>query len=255
MPDTASSAAQPPVPADPAAPPALQITGLEVRYGVVPALRGASVSVQSGEIVGLVGPNGAGKSTLLQAVMGALPVARGTIAYEGRSIVGVRTERIVRSGIALVPEGRHIFPDLTVEENLRLGLVGRSVADGVQEDRQWVSGLFPVVHDFRKRQAGLLSGGQQQQLAIARALLAKPRLLLLDEPSLGLAPSVVETVWSALAGIRDAGVTILLVEQRAQITVSFADRTYVLGDGMIKMELTPRDAGDTDRMVEAYFGA
>jgi branched-chain amino acid transport system ATP-binding protein len=233
----------------------LEVDGLEVRYGAVPALRGASLSVERGEIVGLVGPNGAGKSTLLHAVMGALPVARGTVAFEGRPIVGVSTERIVRQGLALVPEGRHIFPHLTVEENLRLGLVGRGTTDGAGTDLERVRILFPVIHEFRRRPAGLLSGGQQQQLAIARALVSKPRLLLLDEPSLGLAPTVVETVWNALSEIRGTGVTILLVEQRAQITVGFADRTYVLGDGRVKMQLTPQDAGDTDRMVEAYFGS
>jgi branched-chain amino acid transport system ATP-binding protein len=232
----------------------LEIESLEVRYGAVPAVRGASLTVGRGEIVGLVGPNGAGKSTTLLTIMGVLPAANGSIRYDGNSILGTRTERIVRSGIALVPEGRHIFDDLTVEENLRLGLVGRSQTDGVEADREWIYGLFPVVRDFASRQAGVLSGGQRQQLAIARALIAKPRMLLLDEPSLGLAPSVVDTVWNALAEIRSGGVTILLVEQRAQITVGFADRSYVLGAGRIKMELTRADAGDTDRLVEAYFG-
>jgi branched-chain amino acid transport system ATP-binding protein len=234
---------------------ALEVHELEVRYGAVPALRGATLSIDQGEIVGLVGPNGAGKSTLLHAVMGALPIAGGSVRFEGRPLAGVPTERIVRQGMALVPEGRHIFPDLSVDENLRLGLVGRGSANGIAEDLQWVGTLFPVVHEFRHRQAGLLSGGQQQQLAIARALVSKPRLLLLDEPSLGLAPSVVETVWSTLSQIRENGVTILLVEQRAQITVGFADRTYVLGDGRVKMQLTPQDADDTERMVEAYFGS
>jgi len=235
--------------------PALQVDELEVRYGAVPALRGATLSIEAGEIVGLVGPNGAGKSTLLHAVMGALPIAGGSVRFEGRPLAGVPTERIVRQGLALVPEGRHIFPDLTVDENLRLGLVGRGSTDGIPEDLERVKALFPVVHEFRARQAGLLSGGQQQQLAIARALVSKPRLLMLDEPSLGLAPSVVETVLNTLSEIRSAGVTILLVEQRAQITVGFADRTYVLGDGRVKMQLTPQDADDTERMVEAYFGS
>lgn len=234
---------------------ALDVDELEVRYGAVPALRGATLSIEQSEIVGLVGPNGAGKSTLLHAVMGALPIARGTVRFEGQPLRGVATERIVRQGLALVPEGRHIFPDLTVDENLRLGLVGRASNDGLSSDLEWVRTLFPVVHDFRHRQAGLLSGGQQQQLAIARALVSKPRVLLLDEPSLGLAPTVVDTVWNALSQIRSTGVSILLVEQRAQITVGFADRTYVLGNGRVKMQLTPQDADDTERMVEAYFGS
>jgi branched-chain amino acid transport system ATP-binding protein len=235
--------------------PMLEVDGLDVRYGAVPAVRSATLSVGQGEIVGLVGPNGAGKSTTLLALMGAVPVAGGAIRFEGRSIVGMPTEKIVRQGIALVPEGRHIFDHLTVAENLRLGLVGRASKQDVDADLEWIYGLFPVVRDFRRRQAGVLSGGQQQQLAIARALIARPRVLLLDEPSLGLAPSVVQTVWQALGEIRSGGVTILLVEQRAQITVGFADRTYVLGNGTIKMELTPRDAQDTERMVEAYFGS
>jgi branched-chain amino acid transport system ATP-binding protein len=235
--------------------PVLEIDSLEVRYGAVPAVRGASLTVGRGEIVGLVGPNGAGKSTTLLATMGVIPAARGAIRFEGRSILGTPTERIVRQGIALVPEGRHIFDDLTVEENLRLGLTGRRARDGVDADLEWIHGLFPVVAEFRRRQAGVLSGGQRQQLAIARALIARPRVLLLDEPSLGLAPSVVDTVWGALAEIRAGGVTILLVEQRAQITVGFADRTYVLGNGAIRMQLTPRNADDTERMVEAYFGS
>jgi branched-chain amino acid transport system ATP-binding protein len=235
--------------------PMLTLDRVEVRYGAVPALRGASITVGRGEVVGLVGPNGAGKSTLLHAVMGDAPVTAGSILFEGESVLGVAPEQIARRGIAMVPEGRHIFNNLTVEENLRLGLVGRSAPNGVQADLDWVKTMFPVVHDFRRRQAGVLSGGQQQQLAIARALVAKPRLLLLDEPSLGLAPSVVEAVWKALGEIRAGGMTILLVEQRAQITVGFADRTYVLGNGVVKMQLTPADAQDTDRMVEAYFGS
>ena len=144
---------------------ALEVQELEVRYGAVPALRGATLTVEAGEIVGLVGPNGAGKSTLLHAVMGALPITAGSVRFEGRSLAGVPTERIVRQGLALVPEGRHIFPDLTVDENLRLGLVGRGSTNGIASDLEWVGTLFPVVNEFRQRQAGLLSGGQQQQLA------------------------------------------------------------------------------------------
>jgi branched-chain amino acid transport system ATP-binding protein len=235
--------------------PMLEIDSLEVRYGVVPAVRGATLSVGRGEVVGLIGPNGAGKSTTLLATMGVVPAAGGRVMLEGRSIVGTRTEQIVRSGMALVPEGRHIFDDLTVEENLSLGLVGRGASNGTGADLEWIYTLFPVIKEFRKRHAGLLSGGQQQQLAIGRALIARPKVLLLDEPSLGLAPTVVEAVWEALAEIRGHGVSILLVEQRAQITVGFADRTYVLAGGQVTMQLTPRDAADTDRLIAAYLGS
>jgi branched-chain amino acid transport system ATP-binding protein len=238
-----------------AAEPLLEVDGLDVRYGAVPAVRGVDLKVQRGEIVGVIGPNGAGKSTTLLAVMGAVAAARGDIRLEGRSIAGRRTEEIVRRGVALVPEGRHIFAGLTVDENLRLGLVGRRDPEGVEADLAGVHELFPVVHEFRDRQAGALSGGQQQQLAIARALLARPQVLLLDEPSLGLAPAVVEAVWDALDEIRRRQVTIVLVEQRAQITVELADRTYVLSGGEVRTTMTPRDAGDTERLTAAYFGS
>jgi branched-chain amino acid transport system ATP-binding protein len=187
--------------------------------------------------------------------MGAVPVHAGDIRLRGGSIAGQRPEDIVRAGVALVPEGRHIFGGLTVADNLNLGLVGRRDGNGRRDDLGWIAQLFPVVEEFRERQAGALSGGQQQQLAIARALLAGPDVLLLDEPSLGLAPTVVETVWDALRQIRERGVTIVLVEQRAQITVALADRTYVLTGGRIAATLTPSDAADTARLVAAYFGS
>jgi branched-chain amino acid transport system ATP-binding protein len=232
--------------------PLLALDELEVRYGTTPAVRGLSLTVDRGEIVGLIGPNGAGKSTTLLAIMGVVAPHGGDVRLAGRSVCGMRTEAVVRRGISLVPEGRHIFAGLTVEENLRLGLVGRRDDAGVKDDLEWVYGLFPVVRDFGSRQAGLLSGGQQQQLAIARALIAGPEMLLLDEPSLGLAPTVVDTLFAALASIRDR-VTILLVEQRAQRTVAFADRTYVMSNGILRMTLTPADAGDSAKMIGAYF--
>jgi len=235
--------------------PMLAVEGLEVRYGAVPAVRGVSLEVQKGEIVGLIGPNGAGKSTTLHAIMGLVPVRSGDIRVGGRSIRGRKPETISRSGVTLVPEGRRIYADFTVEENLRLGQVGRRAGNGVDGGLEWVYELFPIVEEFRKRQAGHLSGGQQQLLAIARALVARPDLLLLDEPSLGLAPKVVDVVFGVLAQIRERGVTVLLVEQRAQRTVAFADRTYVLSNGDLRMTLTPDDAGDTERMVDAYFGS
>ena len=235
----------------------LELVGLEVRYGAVPAVRGLSIGLEQGEIVGLIGPNGAGKSTTLHAIMGVVPAHGGEVRLHGGSIQGRSPERIARAGVALVPEGRRIFGDFTVEENLRLGLAARRKENGADRDRDfdWVHELFPVVKEFARRAAGTLSGGQQQQLAIARALVAQPDVLLLDEPSLGLAPQLVDVVFEALTRIRERGVTVLLVEQRAQRTVAFADRTYVLSSGAITTTLTPRDAGDTDRMIAAYFGA
>ena len=228
----------------------LVLEDLEVRYGAVRAVRDLSLEVEPGEIVGLIGPNGAGKSSTLRAIMGAAPVAGGDVRLGRTSLVGRRPEDVARSGIALVPEGRRIFAELTVEENLRLGLAARrSSRDGF--DR--VYDLFPVVHEFRRRSAGALSGGQQQQLAIARALVAEPDVLLLDEPSLGLAPQLVDVVFEALAAIRDAGIAVLLVEQRAQRTVALADRSHVLANGELRLTLGPEDAGDTERLVAAYL--
>ena len=214
-----------------------------------------TLEVRSGEIVGLIGPNGAGKSTLLHAIMGLVPSEQGEISLGGASLRGYSPERVARSGIALVPEGRRIFAGLTVEENLRLGLAGRRSREGADEDIEAVYELFPVVSEFRRRPAGVLSGGQQQQLAIGRALVARPDLLLLDEPSLGLAPKIVDIVFAALAEIRRRGLTVLLVEQRAQRTVAFADRTYLISNGEMRLSLTPADAGDSARMVAAYFAA
>ena len=231
----------------------LELDGLEVAYDGVPALRGLHLTVGRGEIVGLIGPNGAGKSTTLHAVMGLVRAARGEIRFSGRSIRGRAPEQVARAGIALVPEGRRIYPHLTVDENLRLGFAASrrrgSRAKVLDELRE----LFPVLGRYRKRHGGVLSGGEQQQLAIARALAAEPELILLDEPSLGLAPTVVDSVFEALARIRERGVPSLLVEQRGQRTVAFADRTYVLSNGEVQAELTPADAGDTSRLVAAYF--
>jgi len=233
----------------------LDVAGLEVRYGSVPAVRGIDLSVGHGEIVGLIGPNGAGKSTTLHTIMGVVRASAGDVRLRGVSIRGRAPEQIVRAGIALVPEGRRIYAELTVEENLRLGLSGRRTRSGAAEAVAGVFELFPIIEESRHREAGLLSGGQQQQLAIGRALVAEPDVLLLDEPSLGLAPTVVDTVFEALRTIRERGVTILLVEQRAQRTVALADRTYVLSNGELRMTLGPEDAGDTRRMVDAYFGS
>ncbi|HET7745283.1 MAG TPA: ABC transporter ATP-binding protein [Gaiellaceae bacterium] len=232
---------------------ALELREIEVAYGGVPAVRKVSLSVAPGEIVGLIGPNGAGKSTTLHAIMGVVPLRAGSITFGGSSLGGLAPEKIARSGIALVPEGRRLFAELTVDENLRLGLAGRPNGGDPAKDLEVVRELFPIVSEFRDRQAGALSGGQQQQLAIARALVASPSILLLDEPSLGLAPKVVELVFETLQTIRERGLGILLVEQRAQRTVALADRTHVLASGELRLTLTPDDAADTERMVAAYL--
>jgi branched-chain amino acid transport system ATP-binding protein len=229
----------------------LEVTDLGVAYGGVPAVRAVSLSIAPGEIVGLIGPNGAGKSTTLHAIMGLVPVRAGDIRLDARSLRGRSPESIARSGVALVPEGRRLFGELTVDENLRLGLAGRRSRDS--EDLADVLELFPVVEESRSRPAGTLSGGQQQQLAIARALVARPSMLLLDEPSLGLAPTVVDLVFATLRTIADSGIGVLLVEQRAQRTVALAERTHVLANGELRLTLTPDDAADTDRMVAAYL--
>jgi branched-chain amino acid transport system ATP-binding protein len=232
---------------------ALTLEALDVRYGGVQAVRGLSFEVAPGEIVGLIGANGAGKSSTLHAIMGVAPVVGGDVRLGGVSLRNRRPEDIARSGIALVPEGRRIFAELTVEENLRLGLAARrsrGPADGVLKS---VYELFPIVEEFRGRNAGALSVGQQQQLAIARALVAEPDVLLLDEPSLGLAPTVVDIVFDALAAIRERGLAVLLVEQRAQRTVAAADRSHVLSNGELRLTLGPESAGDTETLVAAYF--
>jgi branched-chain amino acid transport system ATP-binding protein len=230
----------------------LELDALEVWHGAVHAVRGLSLTVDRGEIVGLIGPNGAGKSSTLHAVMGLVPVSGGDVRVHGRSLVGRRPEDVARGRVALVPEGRRIFAELTVEENLRLGLAARRNGDRRQAFARAYE-LFPVVEEFRKRQAGALSGGQQQQLAIARALVADPELLLLDEPSLGLAPRIVDVVFEALQEIRERGIAILLVEQRAQRTVALADRSHVLSNGQLRLTLGPESADDTDTLVSAYF--
>jgi branched-chain amino acid transport system ATP-binding protein len=228
----------------------LVVENLDVRYGGVHAVRGLSLTVAPGEIVGLIGPNGAGKSSTLHAIMGLAP-AGGSVRLGDRELLGRRPEDVARSGVALVPEGRRIFAELTVAENLRLGLAGRGGRG--EPDYADVYELFPVVHEFRARQAGALSGGQQQQLAIARALVARPDVLLLDEPSLGLAPSVVDVVFQALAAIKERGLAVLLVEQRAQRTVASADRSHVLSNGELRLTLGPQDADDTEKLIGAYL--
>jgi branched-chain amino acid transport system ATP-binding protein len=218
----------------------LQIDDLWVSYGRVPALHGISLHVDEGEAVTMVGPNGAGKTTTLSAIFGLVKPAAGTIVFEGRSLLGESPEKILRRGLALVPEGRHIFGTLSVAENLQLGSTARKDRTAAANDLEGVLERFPTLKAYYTRTAGTLSGGEQQQLAIARALLSRPRLLLLDEPSLGLAPVVIDVVFDALEELRKEGVTILLVEQNAARAIEFADRAYILRTGRVAHS-GPRD--------------
>jgi branched-chain amino acid transport system ATP-binding protein len=232
----------------------LKIEHLHVHYGRIAAVRGISLHVEEGEIVTLVGPNGAGKSTTLLAIVGMARATSGRITFGSDSLIGESPENIVRRGISLVPEGRRIHATLTVEENLRLGATVRNDRAAVRADLDDVLNRFPILGTYLRNPAGKLSGGEQQQLAIARALLSRPRLLLLDEPSLGLAPLLVDLVFDSLERLRTEGMTILLVEQNAMRAVELADRAYVLRTGTIELE------GARDELLEradfeaAYLG-
>lgn len=217
----------------PAVGPLLDVADLTVRYGPVAAVREATLHVDEGEVIALVGPNGAGKTTLLHAIVGLVPAAAGSVALRGEAITGQATETIVRRGLALVPEHRRIFGGLTVEQNLRLGTVARRTADGVEARVAELLALFGVLAERRDQLAGTLSGGEAQQLALARALVGDPDVLLLDEPSLGLAPRIVDDVFGHIAGLRDQGLTIVLVEQHAERAIALADRVYVMASGRL----------------------
>ncbi len=232
----------------------LRVDDLLVRYGRVPAVQGVSFSVAEGESVAVVGPNGAGKTTTLSAIVGLVPPAEGRVHFDGKDVTGAPPERLVRAGLALVPEGRHIFATLTVLENLRLGATVRRDKAAAQAEIEALLERFPALGRLRRQSAGKLSGGEQQQLAIARALLSKPRMLLLDEPSLGLAPLVIDQVFELLAELREDGVTILLVEQNAARAVQFADRSYVLRTGRVVLEGTAAELLGTEDFVSSYLG-
>ena len=228
----------------------LKIRGLAVRHGEIEALHDVSLDVGEGEIVAVIGPNGAGKTSLLRTVAGALRPARGSITIDGRPIAGAPAWRVVRHGIALVPEGRRIFADQTVRANLELG----AVSHGRFDDLPRVLARFPALRERLEQPAGALSGGQQQMLAIARGLMARPRLLLLDEPSLGLAPRLVRETFDEVRRIRAEGVSVLLVEQLAALALDVADRGYVLDRGRLVTAGAARDLAADPRVVAAYLG-
>jgi branched-chain amino acid transport system ATP-binding protein len=231
----------------------LEVRDLHVSYGEIRALKGVSFGVGQGEVVALLGNNGAGKTTTLRAVSGMLAAREGDVVFEGASLLGVTSHAIVRRGITHVPEGRRIFNRLSVVENLEMGAFTRSDA-GVREDIDRVFSIFPRLKERRDQVAGTLSGGEQQMLAIGRALMAKPRLLLLDEPSMGLAPVLVEQIFETVLTINKQGVTILLVEQNAAMALSIAGRGYVLETGGIVLEGTARDLADNPEVRRAYLG-
>ena len=232
----------------------LKISDLFVNYGNVAALRGVSLEVGAGEIIAVIGPNGAGKSTLLLAIAGVVKARSGSVMFDGNDIALIQPEALVSKGLSLVPEGRHIFGSLTVAENLALGATVRRDWKEIASDTDNVLTMFPVLKDRYRQRANKLSGGEQQMLAIGRAMLARPRLLLLDEPSLGLAPLVVNHVYQAVVELRRSGVTVLIVEQNATRALATADRTYVLNSGEIVMSGKSTDMAGTVAFEAAYFG-
>jgi branched-chain amino acid transport system ATP-binding protein len=234
--------------------PLLTLTNLNVSYGAIQALRGVSLSVEQGQIVTLIGANGAGKSTTLRAISGILRPTDGEIEFDGASVVSDAPHEIVRRGLIQVPEGRGIFANLSVQENLSLGAYCRRDHEKVRESRERGLELFPRLRERLQQNAGTLSGGEQQMLAIVRALVARPRLLLLDEPSLGLAPQITQTIFRVIREIREQGTTILLVEQNARMALKVADFAYVLETGEIKMSGPAADLASSDEVRKAYLG-
>ncbi len=231
----------------------LRVDHLSSRYGRIQALREVSLDVRQGEVVALVGGNGAGKTTLLRAISGVQPVSGGTITFNGTDITRAKPHVRVAAGIAQSPEGRQVFGDLSVQDNLRLGAYLRKDT-AIAEDMERVFVLFPILKDFRSRLGGDLSGGQQQMLAIGRALMAKPALLLLDEPSMGLAPILVDQILAAIGTLKRGGTTVFLVEQNAYAALSIADRGYVLETGSVIMEGSGRDLLANEKVQAAYLG-
>jgi branched-chain amino acid transport system ATP-binding protein len=233
----------------------LTVENLSVSYGAIQALRGISFRVEAGEVVALIGGNGAGKSTTLRTISGLLSPKQGSITFDGTRIDGRPPHRIVQMGLVQVPEGRGIFANLTVEENLQMGAFARKDHAAIRQDRERALELLPRIRERLRQTAGTLSGGEQQMLALARALLARPKLLMLDEPSLGLAPQVVQKVFEVIGQIAKEGATILLIEQNASMALAIANRAYVMEVGEIQMEGAAADLAASDEVRKAYLGA
>jgi branched-chain amino acid transport system ATP-binding protein len=234
--------------------PMLKLEDVHARYGAIVALRGVSIEIREGELVALLGANGAGKSTLLATIAGVLRPHRGKVEFRGESLVGLVPETIVRRGLAMVPENREIFPALTVGENLRLGAYIRKDREEYLADLERMFALFPILQERFDQPAGTMSGGEQQQLAIARALMSHPDLLMLDEPSLGLAPKILEQVFALIEHLHESGVTILLVEQNVALSLAIAERAYVLNMGAVQASGTPEELRRQVDMASVYLG-
>ncbi|WHZ09846.1 MAG: branched-chain amino acid ABC transporter, ATP-binding protein LivF [Burkholderiaceae bacterium] len=232
----------------------LKIEGLEVHYGGVQALTDVSLSVRRGEVVTVIGANGAGKSSLLNAIVGVVPAQATALRYAGADISRMSPEALVRRGITLVPERRELFADLTVEDNLRLGAYTRSKDGSVREDLAQVYSIFPRLAERKRQRANTMSGGEQQMLAVGRAMMAKPQLLLLDEPSLGLAPLIVQEIFRVLGQLKEAGTTVLVIEQNARAALNLADYGYVLETGKVVLSAPADELFNDSRVREAYLG-
>ena len=232
----------------------LKIKDIDVFYGNIQALHGVSLEVNEGEIVTLIGANGAGKSTLLKTISGLLKPKKGSIEYIGSNIDGKAAQSIVKLGISHVPEGRRVFANMTVEENLELGAYLRNDRAGIKKDMEHVYELFPRLLERLKQQSGTLSGGEQQMLAMGRALMSKPKLIILDEPSMGLAPLMVKNIFNIIEMVNQEGVTVLLVEQNANMALSVADRAYVLETGKIVLAGTAKELQESEEVKAAYLG-
>lgn len=230
----------------------LKVENLKVNFGGIEAVKGISFEVNEGEIVTLIGSNGAGKSTTLRAVSGLVKPSDGKIIFEGEDITKIGSSEIVSKGITLCPEGRRIFPDLTVNENIKIGAYLRN--DDLSQDIEKCHRLFPILKEREKQLAGTLSGGEQQMLAVARSLMSRPKIMMLDEPSLGLAPLIVKDIFNILKEINEEGVTILLIEQNANMALRLADKAYVLETGTIAMQGTGKELLDNPKIKEAYLG-
>jgi len=232
----------------------LKVEGIDVHYGIIPAVRQLSLMVEEGQVVALVGANGAGKTTTLKTIAGVLQPKKGRIIYNGEDVTELPSDKRVRMGITLIPEGRQIFSGLSVKENLLLGAYYRKDKDEIKKDVNWIHGLFAVLIERESQIAGTLSGGEQQMLALGRGLMSRPKLLLLDEPSLGLAPMITKDVYEAIQKINEAGITILLVEQNINIAMKVADYAYVMETGSLKLQGKPEDVMRSEDIRRAYLG-